>query len=81
MGMPVTIKGQVTIPKPLRDHLGLSPGSQVEFEPAGDGQVILRRADAAPLSPFHARIAKVRGTARSGMSTDEIMRFIRGEPD
>jgi AbrB family looped-hinge helix DNA binding protein len=77
----VTVKGQVTIPKPLRDHLGLTPGTQVEFELAEDGRVVLRRADAAALSPYHARIARVRGTARSGMTTDEIMRFLRGEPD
>jgi len=29
--MRVTTKGQVTIPKPIRDHLGIGPGSEVEF--------------------------------------------------
>jgi antitoxin PrlF len=27
----MTSKGQVTIPKRIRDHLGLKPGSEVEF--------------------------------------------------
>ena len=29
--MRVTTKGQVTIPKHIRDHLGIGPGSEVEF--------------------------------------------------
>ena len=29
--MRLTIKGQVTIPKQIRDHLGIGPGSEVEF--------------------------------------------------
>jgi AbrB family looped-hinge helix DNA binding protein len=46
MGMPVTVKGQVTIPKPIRDRLALTPGSRVEFEVDDAGRVILRKADA-----------------------------------
>jgi AbrB family looped-hinge helix DNA binding protein len=30
MGSRVTRKGQVTIPKRVRDHLGIEPGSVVE---------------------------------------------------
>jgi AbrB family looped-hinge helix DNA binding protein len=41
----ITTKGQVTIPKRLRDHLGLKPGSSVEFELAADGRVFLRHDD------------------------------------
>ena len=33
----VTSKGQVTIPKRVRDALGITPGSQVEFDLAGGG--------------------------------------------
>jgi AbrB family looped-hinge helix DNA binding protein len=35
----ITTKGQVTIPKRLRDHLGLKPGSSDEFELVADGRV------------------------------------------
>ena len=49
----VTTEGQVTIPKRLRDHLGLKPGSSVEFDLAADGRVFLktRAHDHAHCSP------------------------------
>lgn len=39
----VSPKGQVTVPKPVRDHLGLDPGTSVEFELTGEGTVVLRK--------------------------------------
>ena len=42
----ITSKGQVTIPKRLRDHLGLKPGSSVEFELGADGRVFFADASA-----------------------------------
>jgi AbrB family looped-hinge helix DNA binding protein len=82
MGMPITTKGQVTIPKPMRDHLGLHPGSEVTFTLEPDGRVVLSKvAEAgAELTPAE-RIARVRGIARSTMTTDEIMLLLRGEPE
>jgi len=73
----VTSKGQVTIPKPLRDHLGLDPGSSVEFELAGDGRVFLVARRPPPKSKF----ARLRGSARLRMTTDEIMALTRGEDE
>ena len=32
----ITVKGQVTIPKAVRDHLGVGPGSEVDFLVVGD---------------------------------------------
>lgn len=37
----VTSKGQVTIPKMIRDVLGVKPGDRVEFRVGVDGQVVL----------------------------------------
>lgn len=37
-------KGQVVIPKELRDQAGLGPGSDVSFESVADG-IVVRRAD------------------------------------
>jgi antitoxin PrlF len=71
----LTTKGQVTIPKRLRDHLGLRPGSSVEFELAADGRVFLKARQPAPESKF----ARLRGSAKLGMTTDELMSLTRGE--
>ena len=38
--MRVTDKGQVTIPKDLRDELGIGPGSEVSFQRSGDTLVV-----------------------------------------
>lgn len=76
MSTTVTSKGQVTIPKPIRDSLGLEPGSRVEFVREEDGKVVLLRDDGD--SPAK-RIARVRGSLPSDMSTDEIMALLRGD--
>ena len=76
MATTVTSKGQVTIPKPVREHLGIAPGSQVEFRRAADGSIVIERADGTrPPSRF----AKLVGIASPGLSTDEIMAITRGD--
>ncbi|MFT4298533.1 MAG: AbrB/MazE/SpoVT family DNA-binding domain-containing protein [Aeromicrobium sp.] len=40
----VTSKGQVTIPKDVRDELGLEPGAHLSFTPTENGAFIVRRA-------------------------------------
>jgi antitoxin PrlF len=76
MPTTVTSKGQVTIPKPVRDRLGIEPGSTVEFELAPDGRVVLVKVEA---SQPRSRFAALRGRAGEGLSTDEIMALTRGE--
>ena len=43
MGMEsaITTKGQATIPKPIREHLGLKPGDRVKFFIHPDGTVVM----------------------------------------
>jgi antitoxin PrlF len=78
MANTVTSKGQVTIPKPVRDYLGIEPGSEVNFRRAEDGHIIIERADGTrPPSRF----AKALGHAGPGMTTDELMALLRGEPE
>ena len=43
--MRVSGRGQVTIPKPLRDRFGLHPDVEVEFTPAEDGLLIRTSAN------------------------------------
>ncbi len=71
----MTTKGQVTIPKRLRDYLGLKPGSDVDFELAEDGRVFLK----SHCEASESRFARLRGSAKLGMSTDELMALTRGE--
>jgi AbrB family looped-hinge helix DNA binding protein len=85
----ITSKGQVTIPKRIRDHLGLKTGSVVDFQYDGDGRIVLKAVqdlDAKPGSEearkrMEKALAEIRGTLDLGMSTDEFMRFVRGDPD
>lgn len=77
MSTTVTTKGQVTIPKRIRDLLGISPGSIVEFELTAGGTVLLRHGKRKPARPTR-RFATLRGAATVKMSTDEIMALTRG---
>jgi antitoxin PrlF len=76
MTTKVTSKGQVTIPKPVRDHLGIFPGSQVTFRRAADGSIVIEKADGTQQP---SRFAELVGVAGPGLSTDEIMAMTRGE--
>jgi antitoxin PrlF len=79
MAYQLTIKGQVTIPKKVRDYLGIGPGSGVEFELDAAGSVLLRKAG-RPGKRIRARsaFATIRGTRKTGMRTDAVMELLRG---
>lgn len=79
MSTRITSKGQVTIPKPVRDRLNLKPGSAVDFDLAPDGSIVLVKAGRRTGAPNSA-FARLRGTATIRMTTDEIMALTRGEP-
>ena len=72
----VTRKGQVTIPKPVRDHLGIRPGSKVAFRLGADGVIIIEKADGTRTA---SPLAKLVGDAGPGMTTEEIMALTRGD--
>lgn len=75
MSAAVTSKGQVTIPKPVRDLLGIVPGTRVDFRRNDNGEIVLFRTDETPPSRF----AKLRGSLKTDLSTDEIMKMLRGD--
>ncbi len=76
--MKITSKGQVTIPKRLRDEFGLLPGSEVEFVP-GEDEIRVRKAVGGRRRGEEV-IAHLREAGRSyTMTTDEVMRLTRGE--
>lgn len=74
----VTTKGQVTIPKEIRDALGIEPGDEVDFERVGSEYRLQKRAPTTEdgEDPFE----KHRGSADSDDDTmPERMRRLRGE--
>ncbi len=77
MPTTVTSKGQVTIPKAVRELLGLHAGSKVIFRRMPDGRVeLVPQQDAPKQSSF----ARFRGHAGAGMDTDAIMALTRDAP-
>lgn len=75
--MRVTTKGQVTIPRHVREALGITPNSEVDFVRQEDGSYRLVKKTAPADRP--SRFARLRGVATVKMSTDEIMALTRGE--
>ena len=74
--MRVNEKGQVTIPKDLRDALGIGTGTEVEFERRKD-TIVISKSDRGPTRG--RQIAeRLKGRGDVTMTTDEIMAFTRG---
>lgn len=77
--MRITSKGQVTIPKEIRDGFGFLPGTEVEFV-EDNGEIRIRKM---PEGNNRGREIVERLRRASGgkyrLSTEEIMRMTRGE--
>ena len=74
--MKVTEKGQITIPKDLRDALGIGAGTEVEFERRKD-TIIVRKSSREP-SRGRQLAERLKGRGDVAMTTDEIMSLTRG---
>ena len=81
--MRITSKGQVTIPQEVREAAGFMPNTEVDFIVDGD-LVFLVKATAAKVRPTRGdRVVAALRSSRAdfgGMSTDELMALLRGEP-
>lgn len=78
--MPTTLtsKGQVTIPKQIRDALELTPGCAVDFAVNRDGDVVIHKAESRA-SRKPDRFDAARGKADIKWRTDDLMALLRGE--
>ena len=74
----VTTKGQVTIPKRIRDALGIAPGSKVRFEMDEEGRAYLAPRTKPRKTDLEKRLARFRGSKKGKFTTEEIMRLTRG---
>jgi antitoxin PrlF len=75
--MRVTEKGQITIPKELRDALGIGAGTEVEFERRNDA-IVVRKAKTGT-TRGERLVDRMRGRGDVELTTDEIMALTRAE--
>lgn len=67
MESAITVKGQATIPKAVREHLGLKPGDRLKFFLHPDGSVVL-----LPKAPARTVRGMIRSPHRRRVTLDEM---------
>jgi len=77
MSTTLTSKGQVTIPKQIRNALNLVPGCVVDFAVNREGDVVIRSADKRPARKPD-RFEAARGKASVKWRTADLMALLRG---
>lgn len=80
----ITRKGQVTLPKAVRQHLGVREGEAVRFEIEEDGGVVVKKSAPRPgRDPVEIRRALEdfgRALNLRGMTPEDYMDWVRGRP-
>jgi AbrB family looped-hinge helix DNA binding protein len=71
MNAIVADRGQVTIPKKLRDSLGITPHTVLDFKEE-NGRLVATKATAGD------PVSRVRGCVHPGKRTDALIRELRG---
>ena len=81
MNTTLTSKGQVTIPKRIRDELQLLAGAAVPFSINAAGELVLHRPRPTKgvRRPPKDRFDEVRGSADVGGRTDDLMKLLRAD--
>jgi AbrB family looped-hinge helix DNA binding protein len=76
--MRITSKGQVTIPQEIREKAGLLPNTEVEFHYDGRSVRVAPMRRRTKSARGEAMVERLRGSATMPMSTDEILKLMRG---
>ncbi len=79
MKTTVSEKGQITIPKKLRQQLGIRPGDVLEFEEEGGRLVGTKYLGDDPVAAVYGSMRAF--DAFPDMTTDGFVDLIRGVPD
>lgn len=77
--MRITSKGQVTIPKHIRDAAGLAPNTEAEFEIVEGGAVIRPASAFTRQEALERWLRTVPGRHKLLFTSDEVMAMTRGE--
>lgn len=72
--MRVTTKGQITIPQNIREKLGITPATEVDFIEENDRVYLVKKKGAMIKK---RKFRQLRGIATVKMTTDEIMALTR----
>ncbi|NJR72301.1 MAG: AbrB/MazE/SpoVT family DNA-binding domain-containing protein [Gammaproteobacteria bacterium] len=72
MNATVAERGQITLPKEVRDALGLTKGTKLTIE-IEHGKLILRKNASEAVNRVRGRFS-----LPDGMTTDDVMRELRG---
>ncbi len=72
--MRLTERGQLTIPKPLRERFGLTPAVELDVMEHPRGLLVVKRTGSRPLDRF-------RGIAGRGRRTDDVIADLRGREE
>ncbi|MDB5584589.1 MAG: antidote-toxin recognition MazE family protein [Bradyrhizobium sp.] len=84
-GGTMTSKGQVLIPKAIRDAVGLVPGKPVTVRLNENGEAVVAPVGMGPEDGLERRrrmregLLSIAGKYATGRTTDEIMRELRGD--
>jgi AbrB family looped-hinge helix DNA binding protein len=87
MSTTLTIKGQITIPKQIRDALDLQPGCKLNFTFNDAGEVLLQKEELGNKNSKNKRtmssvkkdrFEQVRGRAYIQWRTKDLMKLLRG---
>jgi AbrB family looped-hinge helix DNA binding protein len=78
--MRITSRGEVTIPKQVRERAGLLPYTEVEFVVELDGvPIVKKRQTSRPTRGATVVERRRRNSGRIVLSTDEVMALTRGD--
>jgi AbrB family looped-hinge helix DNA binding protein len=69
----LTSKGQLTIPKKIRERLGLDEGDEVEFKEKREGVLLKKKPKRSPFDRYVGYLKR-----KKGLRSDEIIEALRG---
>ena len=72
MKAKVAERGQVTIPKVLREQLGIEPGTVLEFKEDQGKLIAVKAVTMDPVDQLYGKLG-------SGRRTDEVIQELRGD--